>query len=141
MKISGEIVFGNCVIPSSQIFLIRKNVYAMVNHKPFAEGHVLVCSRREVPKIQDLTEVETIDMFMTAHDVCRKLQKIHKVEYQVFCQNGKDAGQTVPHCHLHLIPKGPRDEPGLERQSQLRTEDDMAKEAESYRSCFEQSTA
>lgn len=79
MKIAGEIVFSNCIIPPSQIFILRKNVYAMVNHKPFAPGHVLVCSRREVPKLQDLTEVETIDLFMTAHEVCRKLQQIYKI--------------------------------------------------------------
>jgi diadenosine tetraphosphate (Ap4A) HIT family hydrolase len=46
MKIAGEIIFGQCVIPPSQIFLLRKNVYAMINHKPFTAGHVLVCTRR-----------------------------------------------------------------------------------------------
>jgi bis(5'-adenosyl)-triphosphatase len=56
-KIAGEIVFGVAIIPPSQIFLMRKNVYAMTNHKPFVQGHVLVVSRREVPKLQDLTEI------------------------------------------------------------------------------------
>lgn len=51
MKVAGKIVFGKIVIPSSQVFLLRKNVYAMVNHQPFVPGHVLVCSRREVPKL------------------------------------------------------------------------------------------
>lgn len=75
---------------------------------------------------------------MTAHEVCRKLQKIFKIEYQIFSQNGKDAGQTVAHCHLHLIPKKEDDEGGLEREDGLppRTEEDMAREAEEYRSCF-----
>jgi diadenosine tetraphosphate (Ap4A) HIT family hydrolase len=92
-----------------------------------------------VPKLQDLTEVEAIDLFMTAHEVSLKLQSIHKVEYQIFSQNGKDSGQTVPHCHLHLIPKRPKDQPGLEREAdKQRSEDDMAKEADSYRDCFEQ---
>ena len=45
-KITGEIVFGVAVIPPTQIFLMRKNVYAMINHKPFVPGHVLVCARR-----------------------------------------------------------------------------------------------
>jgi len=43
---------------------------------------------------------------MTAHEVSKKLQQIHGSEYQIFAQNGKEAGQTVQHCHLHLIPKG-----------------------------------
>jgi diadenosine tetraphosphate (Ap4A) HIT family hydrolase len=45
-KIAGDVVFGLSVIPSSQIFLLRKNVFGIVNHRPFVEGHVLVCSRR-----------------------------------------------------------------------------------------------
>ncbi len=72
-KIIGEVVFGKVIIPNSQIFLLRKNVFGMVNHKPVVEGHVLVCSRRAVPKLQDLTEIETIDLFMTAQEVAKKL--------------------------------------------------------------------
>lgn len=77
---------------------------------------------------------------MTAHEVSRKLQQIYKIEYQIFCQNGKDAGQTVQHCHLHLIPKKPQEDGRLERMSdKARSEEDMAREADSYRNCFEQS--
>jgi diadenosine tetraphosphate (Ap4A) HIT family hydrolase len=54
-------------------------------------------------------------------------------------QNGKDAGQTVTHVHIHLCPK--HSEHALERKNQeARTEDDMAKEAEKYRGLFEQSS-
>ncbi len=45
-KITGDIVFEKCIIPSSQIFLLRKNVFGMTNLKPFVPGHVLICSRR-----------------------------------------------------------------------------------------------
>ena len=72
----------------------------------------------------------------------KKLQQIYKIEYQIFCQNGKDAGQTVPHCHLHLIPKKEKDESGLERQEdKVRSEEDMGKEADSYRNLFEQGSS
>jgi bis(5'-adenosyl)-triphosphatase len=54
-KVTGDTIFGESIIPSSQIFLIRKNVFATVNRKPTVQGHVLVCAKREVPKIQDLT--------------------------------------------------------------------------------------
>lgn len=65
-KISGDIVFGLTNVPATQIFLIRKNAFAIINHKPYVKGHVLVCSRREVTKIQELTEIESIDLFMIA---------------------------------------------------------------------------
>lgn len=54
-KLGSEVIFANIVIPSTQIFLSRKNVFAIVNHKPFLPGHVLVCSRRIVPRLSDLT--------------------------------------------------------------------------------------
>lgn len=104
-KISGDIVFGVTNVPATQIFLIRKNAFAIINHKPYDKGHVLVCSRREVAKVQELTEIESIDLFMTAQEISRKLQQIHKVPYEIFLQNGKDAGQTVNHVHLHLVPR------------------------------------
>lgn len=33
-KVAGDTIFGESIIPSSQIFLIRKNVFATVNRKP-----------------------------------------------------------------------------------------------------------
>lgn len=54
-KISGEIIFGTTIIPTSQIFLLRKNVFGLVNHKPYVPGHVLICSRKITPKFQELT--------------------------------------------------------------------------------------
>lgn len=56
-KLGSEIIFGTCIIPQSQIFLSRKNVFAIINHRPFLPGHVLVCARKNVPKLSDLTEI------------------------------------------------------------------------------------
>ena len=50
-KLLGDIVFNNTIIPQSQIFLIRKNVFGLINLKPFIQGHVLICARRAVPKL------------------------------------------------------------------------------------------
>jgi hypothetical protein len=33
-KIMSDVVFNKKLIPSSQIFLLRKNVFGLINHKP-----------------------------------------------------------------------------------------------------------
>jgi bis(5'-adenosyl)-triphosphatase len=107
-KLTNEVMFGTHLISSNQIFVLRKNVFAMVNYKPFAAGHVLVCSRRIVPKIQDLTEIEILDLFITAQEIVRKMEAIYKVSCQMVIQNGIEAGQTVKHAHMHIIPNSTR---------------------------------
>lgn len=49
------IQFGKFHLPISQIFLVRDHVFATVNIKPFLPGHILVCPRRVVPKLEDMT--------------------------------------------------------------------------------------
>ncbi len=49
-----QLWFGKISIPLSQVFLIRKSVYAMVNLSPFVPGHVLVCPIKRVDKLEDL---------------------------------------------------------------------------------------
>ena len=51
------------------------------------------------------------------------MQKVYSHSYQIFCQNGKDAGQTVAHMHLHLIPKDKKDRSEIERdEDKVRSE-------------------
>ena len=50
----------------------------MVNLYPILEGHVLVCNRRRVPYLQSLTEMETLDLWVTVRDVARVLELIYK---------------------------------------------------------------
>lgn len=104
-KLGGEVVFGTSVISPSQIFLSRKNVFAIINHRPFLPGHVLVCSRKSVPKINDLTEIEILDLFLSAQEVATKLSTLNNCIYNISIQNGKESGQTVPHVHLHICPQ------------------------------------
>ena len=46
-----QLWFGKIAIPLSQVFLIKKSVYAMVNLRPFVPGHVLVCPIKRVHKL------------------------------------------------------------------------------------------
>ncbi|KAF9280140.1 hypothetical protein BGZ68_007464 [Mortierella alpina] len=72
----------------------------------FVSGHVLVISRRNVPRFLDLNPEEVSDMFQAAQRIGRVIEKEYGgSSLTIACQDGPAAGQTVPHCHVHVIPR------------------------------------
>jgi len=71
--------FGVVDIPATQIFLLRKNVVGLVNLKPIGPGHVLVCPRRNVNRLRDLTEIETVDLWLSVTEVHKVIEDLYKV--------------------------------------------------------------
>ncbi|KAJ1654432.1 Dinucleoside triphosphate hydrolase [Coemansia sp. RSA 25] len=98
--------FGPLTIPLEQVFLISKLSYALVNLKPVRPGHVLVASRRPVARFNDLTQLEVLDLFTQAQRVSKVVERVTRAESLTLCiQDGEKAGQSVPHVHLHVIPR------------------------------------
>ena len=69
-------------------------------------GHVLIITKRHVKTIFDTTVEEQDAMF----DLLRKAKEyvdneFHPTGYNVGFNCGEDAGQSVMHVHLHLIPR------------------------------------
>lgn len=71
--------YGTIDIPATQIFLLRKNVVGIVNLKPILPGHVLVCPRRNVLRLRDLNEIETLDLWLSITEVQKVIEDIYKV--------------------------------------------------------------
>nr|AAS21001.1 diadenosine tetraphosphate hydrolase [Hyacinthus orientalis] len=98
--------FGPYKIDKSEVFHSTSLSYAMVNLRPLLPGHVLVCPKREVKRFVDLTADETSDLWLTAKEVGGKLERYHEASSLTFAiQDGPQAGQTVPHVHIHIIPR------------------------------------
>lgn len=69
-------------------------------------GHCLIISRRVVPRFTDLTPEEVSDLWHTAQVIANPLQTFFKGEaLNLAIQDGPAAGQSVPHVHVHLIPR------------------------------------
>lgn len=67
---------------------------------------MLICPKREVKRFGDLTADETSDLWLTAQKVGRQLESYHKASSLTFAiQDGPQAGQTVPHVHIHVLPR------------------------------------
>jgi histidine triad (HIT) family protein len=81
------------------------DVIAFRDLSPVASTHVLVIPRRH---IADASEIEHDDgallgtLFATATEVARA-EGVDRSGYRLVFNVGDDAGNTVPHLHLHVI--------------------------------------
>lgn len=88
------------------------------------DGHVIVASRRPVATFVELTEDEAAAIMRAAHRVALAVQKAFPAPGMTLLQANGDAGwQTVPHFHIHVLPRHdddgvdliwPRKEPSLD---------------------------
>ncbi|KAJ8663874.1 hypothetical protein O0I10_000149 [Lichtheimia ornata] len=90
--------FGPHVIPESQVFFKSKFCIGLVNLKPITPGHILVVSRRNVPRVKDLNPEEIADIMMSAQTIGNVVEKqFGCTSLTTVIQDGPQAGQTVPH--------------------------------------------
>lgn len=89
-----------------QQFYEGKTVRVLLNYKPLLQGHSLVIPKRHVVKFEDLSDEEVVEMRSAIAKVQHVFQKLyHTNAYILTLQNGRSAGQTVPHVHFHMIPR------------------------------------
>ncbi|KAH7914756.1 HIT-like domain-containing protein [Hygrophoropsis aurantiaca] len=89
-----------------QVFYRTSLSYAIVNLKPIVPGHVLVIPCRPVPRLTDLTTPELTSLMSSVQNVGRVIERAYGGDaLTVACQDGKAAGQSIPHVHFHLIPR------------------------------------
>ena len=69
-------------------------------------GHVLVAVKKHAENIYALDDAQAQAVFRGAARVSRAIQAAFQPEgLSVYQANGKAAGQTVFHLHIHLVPR------------------------------------
>lgn len=103
--------FGPFTVTNQAFHLSSSRLsYALVNLKPLLPGHVLVCPTRCVPRLSQMTAEETADLFLVVKKVSRMIERTYQASsLNVAIQDGVDAGQSVPHVHVHIIPRTAHD--------------------------------
>ncbi|XP_030471421.1 bifunctional bis(5'-adenosyl)-triphosphatase/adenylylsulfatase FHIT-like isoform X2 [Syzygium oleosum] len=154
---SEAFAFGPYKIDPAEVFYTSSLSFAMVNLRPVLPGHVLICPRREVKRFVDLSADETTDLWLTAKKVGGQLEHYHKASSLTFTiQDGPQAGQTVPHVHIHILPRKAGDfkendeiydaidekekelkqKLNLDKERKDRSFEELAQEAGEYRKLF-----
>ncbi|KAG5996153.1 hypothetical protein E4U43_002910 [Claviceps pusilla] len=103
--------------PRMQVFLTTPHSFALVNLKPLVPGHILVCPLQPHRRLTDLSPAETGDLFSAVQRTQKMLARRYFPDprdllsgsFTVAVQDGPEAGQTVPHLHVHVIPRTAND--------------------------------
>jgi len=96
-----------CQLPSSRIVAENELAIAFRDLYPVTEHHTLVIPKRHVADMFDLYQPER-NAIQALLEQQRKLilkQDSKVTGFNVGINAGADAGQTVFHCHFHLIPR------------------------------------
>ena len=102
-----EFKFGRFSVPQPQIFHESNACKAITNLRPQQPGHVLCVSARSEAKFTNLSTEEVTDLFLSVQKVAQAVSSHKKGTnaITIALQDGPDAGQTVPHIHVHVIPR------------------------------------
>ena len=80
--------------------------FAFMDAGPLNPGHVLVATREPFETILELDEDSAAAFFRTVHRVAKAVQAAFEPEGLTILQTNKAAGwQTVPHVHMHIVPR------------------------------------
>lgn len=105
-NMGSDVMFGRFKILANQIFHRTEHSFALVNLRPLVKGHVLVVSNRIAPLLSDLQDHEYDDLWKTVRKVQQALKKQYNCDaFNVAVQDGQSAGQSVPHVHVHILPR------------------------------------
>jgi diadenosine tetraphosphate (Ap4A) HIT family hydrolase len=107
MDHSPDCAFCRNVLTGADRVLLDETPHVVAFHDayPSAENHTLVIPRRHVARLLDLDAGEYHDLWEVAHGQLRRLAALGADGFTVGVNDGPAAGQTVPHAHLHLIPR------------------------------------
>uniref|UniRef100_A0A6G1SDD5 Nitrilase and fragile histidine triad fusion protein NitFhit n=1 Tax=Aceria tosichella TaxID=561515 RepID=A0A6G1SDD5_9ACAR len=102
--------FQDMSIPEGQVFCRTRHSFAFVNHRPVLNGHVLVSPMRVCKKFKELSRAEVSDLMLLVQRVEKAIERLYETESTtITIQDGIDAGQSVFHVHVHLLPRKPTD--------------------------------
>lgn len=94
--------------PPIQDRVVAQNslAFAFPSCMPIVPGHLLICPIRIVATSEQLKHAEWLAILELKSTLCHALTKAFDAEGFNFAWNqGEHAGQSVPHFHLHLVPR------------------------------------
>ncbi len=88
-------------------------VSAFLNRAQYERGALLVVPNVHVGSLLEISEALISEVYVEAQRLGRILvDRFKATGVNVFQNNGRSAGQPVPHFHVHVVPRYPSSDPG-----------------------------
>ena len=86
------------------------HIFAFMDAGQVNPGHVIVATKKPFETLMDADEASACALMAAAHRIARAVQAEFKPAGLTLLQANKPAGwQTVPHLHLHVLPRHDND--------------------------------
>ena len=101
-----------CALPAERILILADEALVIRDAFPVSPGHTLVIPRRHIGSFFELSDAERTCMVELLAKAKAELDLSFQPDgFNIGINDGAAAGQTVPHLHLHLIPRYRGDAP------------------------------
>lgn len=103
-----------CTLPADRILFADDHALVIRDGYPVSPGHTLIIPRRHIGSWFDTDSAERGSLMRLVDQAKAQLDReFSPAGYNLGINDGTAAGQTVPHLHVHLIPRyaGDREDP------------------------------
>ena len=101
-------IFCNIVkgtAPSYKVYE-DKHTVAFLDLNPISDGHVLLIPRQHTTYIEELPPEASEALMKTLLKLVPPVQRaMNSTDSNIGINNGPNAGQIIPHVHIHIIPR------------------------------------
>ena len=94
-------------VPASMV-LRDDDVAAFLDARPLFKGHVLVVPRAHVATLSDMPAAELGTLFAAVQRIARAVEAGLGADGTFVAMNNK-VSQSVPHLHVHVVPRKKKD--------------------------------
>lgn len=93
-------------------FLESDKFLALYNIAPVLPGHSLIVTRAHLTSLMELSEKELCEFVSFSRKAVRILAHVFQTEaFNWTLQEKEEAGQTIAHMHIHILPRKSADLP------------------------------
>lgn len=95
-----------CDINKEKIIYETSYWFAIFDEYPVNQGHTLLIPKRHVESVFELNEEEKQTLVDSIKDIESLLARFFNIDgFNIGINQGKTAGQTIHHLHIHIIPR------------------------------------